>query len=191
MLDVGCGSGVLAIAAAKLGFAPVLGVDHDPEAVGGHARRTPRVNGVAVRARRHDLVHDGPVPGAPLVLANLLRPLLLRVARDGFAAARRRGTSSPPACCPRRATRSPPPSPGTWPARARAPGHARLVRPAALRPSALGRVAERAQLAAQRQAPERVLLELAHARGRHAELAADLGERQRLLVRRRGRSAAR
>ena len=43
------------------------------------------VNGVAVAARRHDLVHDGPAPGAPLVLANLLRPLLLRVARDGFA----------------------------------------------------------------------------------------------------------
>jgi ribosomal protein L11 methyltransferase len=42
-------------------------------------------NGVQVRARRHDLMRDGPAPGAPTVLANLLRPLLLRVAADGFA----------------------------------------------------------------------------------------------------------
>ena len=51
---------------------------------------TPRVNGVTVQARRHDLLRDGPVPGAPTVLANLLRPLLLRVAADGFAGARAR-----------------------------------------------------------------------------------------------------
>jgi ribosomal protein L11 methyltransferase len=38
-----------------------------------------------VEARRHDLVRDGAAPGAPTVLANLLRPLLLRVAADGFA----------------------------------------------------------------------------------------------------------
>ena len=42
-------------------------------------------NGVALQARRHDLLRDGPAPGAPTVLANLLRPLLLRVAADGFA----------------------------------------------------------------------------------------------------------
>ena len=32
-LDLGCGSGVLAIAAAQLGFAPVLALDNDPAAV--------------------------------------------------------------------------------------------------------------------------------------------------------------
>jgi ribosomal protein L11 methyltransferase len=84
LVDVGCGSGVLAIAAAKLGWAPVLGVDHDPEAVRATGANA-AANGVQVDARRHDLLHDGPAPGAPVVLANLLRPLLLRVAADGFA----------------------------------------------------------------------------------------------------------
>jgi ribosomal protein L11 methyltransferase len=92
-VDVGCGSGVLAIAAARLGWAPVLALDHDPEAVRA-ARANAAANGTDVTVRRHDLVRptayggvcpDGPVPGAPLVLANLLRPLLLRIAADGFA----------------------------------------------------------------------------------------------------------
>ena len=83
LVDVGCGSGVLAIAAAKLGFGPVLGVDHERESVAA-TQDNAAANGVVVEALRHDLVHDGPAPGAPLVLANLLRPLLLRVARDGF-----------------------------------------------------------------------------------------------------------
>jgi ribosomal protein L11 methyltransferase len=83
VVDVGCGSGVLAIAAAKLGAGPVLGVDHERESVQATLDNA-AANGVRVQARRHDLVHDGAAPGAPLVLANLLRPLLLRVARDGF-----------------------------------------------------------------------------------------------------------
>jgi ribosomal protein L11 methyltransferase len=85
LVDLGCGSGVLAIAAAKLGWSPVLGVDHDPLALAA-TRDNAAVNGVAVDARRHDLLHDGPAPAAPTVLANLLGPLLRRVAADGFAA---------------------------------------------------------------------------------------------------------
>jgi ribosomal protein L11 methyltransferase len=42
------------------------------------------VNGVDVRARRYDLARDGPAPGAPVVLANLLGPLLRRLAEVGF-----------------------------------------------------------------------------------------------------------
>lgn len=83
VMDVGCGSGVLAIAAAQLGFGPVAGVDHERESVAATLENA-AVNGVTVAATRHDLVHDGPVSGAPVVLANLLRPLLLRVAADGF-----------------------------------------------------------------------------------------------------------
>ena len=82
-VDVGCGSGVLGIAAARLGWDPVLGVDHETESVEA-TRENAEVNGADVRALDFDLLHDGRAPGAPTVLANLLRPLLLRVARDGF-----------------------------------------------------------------------------------------------------------
>jgi ribosomal protein L11 methyltransferase len=84
LVDLGCGSGVLAIAAAKLGFAPVLGVDHDPLAIDA-TRDNARVNGVDLTARRYDLMRDGPAPAAPTVLANLLGPLLRRLAEVGFA----------------------------------------------------------------------------------------------------------
>lgn len=84
LMDVGCGSGVLAIAAAKLGFGPVAGLDHERESVAA-TRANAAVNGVEIAVERHDLLHDGPARAAPTVLANLLRPLLLRVARDGFA----------------------------------------------------------------------------------------------------------
>jgi ribosomal protein L11 methyltransferase len=83
VVDLGCGSGVLAIAAAKLGFGPVLGVDHDPLAIDA-TRENARVNGVRVEARRYDLTRDGPAPAAPTVLANLLGPLLRRLAETGF-----------------------------------------------------------------------------------------------------------
>lgn len=82
-VDLGCGSGVLAIAAARLGWEPVVGIDHEAESVQATIDNA-LVNRASVRAERFDLVHDGPAPSAPTVLANLLRPLLLRVAREGF-----------------------------------------------------------------------------------------------------------
>lgn len=84
LVDVGCGSGVLAIAAARLGWEPILGIDHDREAVRATIDNA-AANGVQIEARHHDLLHDGPAPSAPTAVANLLRPLLLRVAADGFA----------------------------------------------------------------------------------------------------------
>ncbi len=93
VLDLGCGSGVLAVAAAQLGWGPVHGVDNEPPSVAATVENA-RVNGVTVTAAEYDLLRDGPagMPGSaeddgrpPLVLANLLRPLLLRVASDGFA----------------------------------------------------------------------------------------------------------
>jgi ribosomal protein L11 methyltransferase len=75
LLDLGCGSGVLAIAAAELGWDPVVAVDYDPLSVEA-TRANAAVNGVALEARQGDLRHE-PMPFAPTVLANLLRPLLL------------------------------------------------------------------------------------------------------------------
>jgi ribosomal protein L11 methyltransferase len=75
-LDLGCGSGVLAIAAARLGFGPVIALDHDPAAIEA-ARANAADNGVEVDVRRFDL-RTGPVPPAETVGANLLTPLLLQ-----------------------------------------------------------------------------------------------------------------
>ncbi|WP_249009973.1 50S ribosomal protein L11 methyltransferase [Conexibacter sp. DBS9H8] len=76
-LDLGCGSGVLAILAARLGWEPVRAVDFDPLAVAATEENAAR-NGVSLaEVRRLDLRRE-PVPPATLVLANLLAPLLLR-----------------------------------------------------------------------------------------------------------------
>lgn len=75
LVDAGCGSGVLAIAAAKLGWAPVLGLDHERESVAATAANA-AANGVDVAVRRWDLRKE-PIPEAATVTANLLRPLLL------------------------------------------------------------------------------------------------------------------
>jgi ribosomal protein L11 methyltransferase len=124
VLDLGSGSGVLAVAAAQLGWGPVHGVDNEAGSVAATLENA-AVNDVTVTAARFDLLRDGAtaMPGdaatsgdaagphdasghggeargsaggpaaaaaggepspAPLVLANLLRPLLLRVAADGF-----------------------------------------------------------------------------------------------------------
>jgi ribosomal protein L11 methyltransferase len=75
LVDVGCGSGVLAIAAARLGWEPVVAVDYDPLSVEA-TRDNAAVNGVALDVRQGDLRSEQ-MPVAPTALANLLRPLLL------------------------------------------------------------------------------------------------------------------
>jgi ribosomal protein L11 methyltransferase len=81
LLDVGTGSGVLAIAAGLLGYGPLLGLDNEQESVLAAAENA-AVNGVALETRRFDLRSEAlPWPGSPLVIAaNLLRPLLLELA---------------------------------------------------------------------------------------------------------------
>jgi ribosomal protein L11 methyltransferase len=77
--DLGCGSGVLAIAAARLGFGPITALDSDRLAIEATTMNA-RDNGVALaEVRRANLREEAPPP-ADLVLANLMRPLLLRVA---------------------------------------------------------------------------------------------------------------
>jgi ribosomal protein L11 methyltransferase len=74
--DLGCGSGVLAIAAAKLGFGPVSAFDSDRLAIEA-TNLNARDNGVVLdRVERFDL-RGGVLPVADVVAANLMRPLLL------------------------------------------------------------------------------------------------------------------
>ncbi|HEX7255736.1 MAG TPA: 50S ribosomal protein L11 methyltransferase [Gaiellaceae bacterium] len=69
LLDVGCGSGVLSVAGAKLGFDPVVAVDRDEAAVAA-ARRNAEANGVRIDVRLADAL-GGPLPGADVALANI------------------------------------------------------------------------------------------------------------------------
>ncbi len=78
LTDLGCGSGVLAIAAARLGFGPLAGLDHEAAAIDA-ARENAAVNGVEAEFTRADL-RDGLPALAPLTVANLTAPILLEVA---------------------------------------------------------------------------------------------------------------
>jgi ribosomal protein L11 methyltransferase len=80
LADLGCGSGVLAIAAAKLGFAPVIAFDSEPAALDA-TRANARANDVELdRVERLNL-RDQPPPLAATLIANLTGPLLRRVAQ--------------------------------------------------------------------------------------------------------------
>jgi ribosomal protein L11 methyltransferase len=80
LADWGCGTGVLAIAAARLGWDPVLACDWEAASVEATTENA-AVNGVAIAVTRTDLRRDEG-PWAPAVVANLVRPLLLEVAAN-------------------------------------------------------------------------------------------------------------
>jgi ribosomal protein L11 methyltransferase len=69
LLDIGCGSGVLAIAGARLGFVPVVAVDNDPLAVEA-TRGNAGANGVSVETALLDVTRE-PVPAAATIVANI------------------------------------------------------------------------------------------------------------------------
>ena len=106
LVDLGTGSGVLAIAAAKLGWAPVRGYDHEAGAIEAAAANA-KGNGVELHSERMNLRES--LPGlAPTVVANMTAPILravaVQLARGG------RGTlGSLPAVAPE----GPPPAPQT------------------------------------------------------------------------------
>jgi ribosomal protein L11 methyltransferase len=79
LADWGCGSGVLAVAAAKLGWAPVLACDVEVASVEA-TRAAAAANGVSLAAVSRCDLRRGEGPFAPTVVANLVRPLLLEVA---------------------------------------------------------------------------------------------------------------
>jgi len=68
LLDVGCGSGVLGIAAALLGFEPVVAVDVEPPAVEA-TRANAEANGVRVDARLVEAADD--LPPTEIAIANI------------------------------------------------------------------------------------------------------------------------
>jgi len=72
VLDMGCGSGILALAALKLGAASAVGIDHDPQALiatGDNARR----NGLLINTF---VPEQAPIARYDIVLANILAQTL-------------------------------------------------------------------------------------------------------------------
>jgi ribosomal protein L11 methyltransferase len=88
VLDYGCGSGILAIAAAKLGAAPVTGTDVDPQAIEASRANAAR-NGVSAQFTLPDALAPDKVDVVVAnILANplrLLAPVLAARVRDGGA----------------------------------------------------------------------------------------------------------
>jgi ribosomal protein L11 methyltransferase len=90
VIDVGCGSGILAVAALKLGAMHALGVDLDAEAVNA-SRQNAALNGVAGRLEvglgSVTEIRSGAftLRQAPLVLANILAPVIVQLMQDGLA----------------------------------------------------------------------------------------------------------
>lgn len=93
VIDAGCGSGILALSAAKFGFQPVLGFDNDPEAV-RVSQENAQLNamGDEVPFFVGDLVSGLAGREADVVVANILADVLIRFARELVAAVAPGGT---------------------------------------------------------------------------------------------------
>ena len=77
VLDMGCGSGILAIGARRLGFTEVSGFDNDPDCI-RVSQENAAINGVCIPFRLDDLSHvHGP---SGVVVANILAPVLIQFA---------------------------------------------------------------------------------------------------------------
>lgn len=85
VIDYGCGSGVLAVAALLLGARAAVAVDHDPQALRATRENAER-NGVAGRLRVLDA--GAALPPADLVVANILAGVLVELAPRLVAALR-------------------------------------------------------------------------------------------------------
>jgi ribosomal protein L11 methyltransferase len=90
VIDVGCGSGILAVTAIKLGAERALGVDIDPQAV-PNARENAAANGVGDRLEigvgsvGEVLAGNYSLRQAPLVMANILAPILVHLLEAGLS----------------------------------------------------------------------------------------------------------
>jgi ribosomal protein L11 methyltransferase len=77
LLDIGCGSGVLSIAAAKLGFAPVTGLDSDPHAIEA-AKANAAANGLELDFEQADALVE-PLLDSYVAIANISAELVAKV----------------------------------------------------------------------------------------------------------------
>ena len=93
VIDAGCGSGILALSAAKLGFGEIIGFDNDPEAV-RVSEENAKLNDLEGRVQfcLADLVTGLEGRTAEVVLANILADVLIRFARELVAAVAPGGT---------------------------------------------------------------------------------------------------
>ena len=99
LTDLGTGSGVLAIAAAKLGWEPVRGYDHEGPAIEA-ASANAKANGVELELECTNLREGLPAP-APTVVANMTAPVLRVVAEQLAGSGSREGARrSLPAVAP-------------------------------------------------------------------------------------------
>jgi ribosomal protein L11 methyltransferase len=78
IVDVGCGSGVIAVAARKLGFEPVIALDSDTAAVEA-ARTNVAANRVDVDVQHADALAD-PLPAVEIAVVNIAREAVERMA---------------------------------------------------------------------------------------------------------------
>jgi ribosomal protein L11 methyltransferase len=78
LADLGCGSGILAIVASKLGFDPITALDNDERAVEA-TRINADANDVRIEARTADLLAEDP-PAARTIVANIPAPVHLQIA---------------------------------------------------------------------------------------------------------------
>jgi ribosomal protein L11 methyltransferase len=90
VIDIGCGSGILSIAAIKLGAQIALGIDIDIESI-RNSRENADKNDIGDEfitgqgSVREVLEGEFPLKRAPLVVANILAPIILRLFEDGLA----------------------------------------------------------------------------------------------------------
>ena len=90
VLDVGCGSGVLAVVACRLGAASALGIDIEPEAIDATVANAAR-NGVGDRVEAEQRALGDVTGEHDLVVANIGGPVLLELAPDLVTRTRRGG----------------------------------------------------------------------------------------------------
>ncbi len=79
VLDMGCGSGILSIAAKKLGFINVRGFDYDSDSV-AIAKENAALNDAVIPYETRDLANN--LDSGAIILANILGPVLIEYAKE-------------------------------------------------------------------------------------------------------------